>query len=231
MATKFWFDSTASPGLTPTLDLSAYGHSDNAIYRRMNLFPRASVMTTFNGYAEGDHISDVDCIFYIGVSPPIQAASVGGTISANRIRIQCAFAELNASCNLKLSAQVWLVDSTGAVKATLMPLTREATEFSVFGTNTNRLFNQIMSGTQAVADRDRIVLGLGWGGLPTSTGATNSHNSRIIIGDDSATDFTQGDETETSAFNPWMTFGTDNFTFFDEDQPVSFLGNLKATAA
>jgi hypothetical protein len=233
MATKWWFDSVAAPGLMPPdPDAGDWDHTNLVTYRRLNHIKQGSVSTLLTGGMDiGDDITDKDAVRFVGVSSPIEAASVGGVLSANRIRIQVRAAELNNSCNLKLSAKVYLIDSTGTFKAVLMPLTREATEFPVIGSETNRLFNQIMAGTQAVADRDRIVLELGWGGLPSSSGADNNHTGRLSIGDDSATDLTQGNETETSAFNPWMTFGTDNLTFFDEDQTISFLGNLTATTA
>ena len=139
--------------------------------------------------------TDRDILFRQYVSDPL----VVQTIPGQTIRLQVRGRETLATQDMFLTWSVKVVsEDGGTVRGTLASIRRDGTELDTVLTNRG---DSAPADSITLQSRDRLVFEIGTGGDPLV-----SHDTDLSIGDDNATDLPQND-TETSAFNPWIELG------------------------
>jgi hypothetical protein len=201
MATKIYLESNGTPAISPTPN---GGWTDTSQFTRFNAGTTkgGSAMTTKN---ISDAIStQADILIGQWITLPLTA---GQTISAlQMVRVQARFSETSNNNNLFMSWAVYIFNGT-TLQATIVAKRNDTTEV-VLNTLTNRADTTASAGYTTVAG-DQIVIEIGLQGDPSGG---NTHNGAMSYGSDSATDLGSND-TDTSAFNPWVNFPSDTLTF------------------
>lgn len=204
MATRFFLP--ASGGTAADVVTAAYGaswdHVASARKRKLLTAIDGSALETVASAPDGaDHLTDEDNIQIQYLSGPIAAQ----TISAQTVKIQVQGLEYNNGNNLFLAWEIFVVSNDGATrKETLLALKRDGTE--VLSTLINRS-DSATTTSATVEDGDRIVLEVGYGGLPVNAGGTQSHNCDIRIGCvASSGDLLENDTEAGSTYRPWLEF-------------------------
>lgn len=129
------------------------------------------------------------------VSPALNAQTISGTVSAfSRMSIASA---TGATCQSRL--KITVIDRTGAVVATLLPLTSGSGNLTTTLTS-YQMANAASLSSYACADGDRICIEVGIG---RSTGTT-ARNGTISFGSSSGTNISSAGST--TANNPVVTF-------------------------
>lgn len=208
MATRFYFDRTNTPAVSPPTPTAEWEHVLNAIgepapVRRLNSPIGSSALNNQSAlFDNADDLTNKDACGWQFVSLPLAAQ----TIAAQTVSLQIQVSEDGAANNLFLTWKIYLIDSSGAAVSggTLLAIRRDATEMST--TVTNR--GDSATTTEVVASSgDRIVVEIGLGGTPTSSGGTDGHNGTFRVGENGASgDLPIDDTTTTTTYNPWINF-------------------------
>lgn len=208
MATKFYFQSTASSPITPAVSAS-WDFSIASFARYPTSTTKAGQTLQFISLNGNGDSADTNYCFGQWISYPLAAQ----TIIAQQVRIQMRCMEEAARCNQFLTATVRVLSSDGGtVRGTICSLTRDNTEMVATTTEslaTNRAW-AVATSTQVVAQEgDVIVIEVGSGGDPSTGAGGNSHDSDICVGDASATDLTLDNDMEVANNNPYCLFDED----------------------
>jgi hypothetical protein len=158
------------------------------------------------------------------VSKPLAAQTISGTLTAS---IKCY--ESGNSANSCLSIGVYLIDSSGAYKSTLISPNQctdsmaSPREFTT-AAGSRRLYNTsetlgIAYGSTSIAAGDRLVIEVGF--VETATSA--SYYSRIYFGDGETADLSYA-EADTGVENGWVEF-TSDISFGATQKSVSQSGS------
>ena len=168
------------------------------VRRRMLLVPDASVLTTMTLAPDAaDHIADQDVVLRQYVSDPLPAQTISGTVKA-----QLQALESNAGNNLFLTMKVYVVNQAGsAVRATLLAITRKATELAT--ALTNRSFATTALASADIQTGDRLVVEIGAGGLPVATTGVQGHNASMRFGC-AGVDLPENETEAGATFRPWI---------------------------
>ena len=198
MATRFYLPSTDGCLITPTPDAAwdDIGSLYDVLYCVTEKI--SSAMTNVE-VTDNDDQADGDYLIFQWIGPPMAAQ----TIQEQIIKIQMRGSEFSANNNLHLSICIRVVSNDGtSVTGTLVELTRDTLELTT--TLTNRSMAPTCGEVEA-EENDRICIEVGQGGDPSPQG---EHDGILSIGDDSGTDLPEND-TETTAYNPWIEFAND----------------------
>ena len=197
MATRFYLPASGSAPASPAYD-GAWDNTTDAA--RLPLVTTKTSTAMANAAISFSSTADVDILQRQWVSEPLAAQ----TITAQTVKLQIRGWESNSKDTQYTAICIRVVSNDGStVRGTLVSLTRDGTEFAT--SLTNRSWSGTCSEVTASAN-DRLVVELGLGGDPWGNG--NASACYISIGDDSATDLPEND-TETSAYNPWLEFAND----------------------
>ena len=96
MATRFYFDSTNAPAVSPSAISAEWEHFSQNKIRRLNIVKAASALTTNAAtYDSADHLVNQDALHFQFVSPPLGAQ----TIAAQALTIVVKILEANTANN------------------------------------------------------------------------------------------------------------------------------------
>lgn len=204
MATRFYLDGDNAPAVTPPAPAAEWEHSGQEVIGALNS-PSSGLASQFNvssAYDGADDIVDKDAIVLACVSNALAAQ----TIASQVVSIQIQGKQTNLTNNMFLAWKIYLIDATGAAVAggTILALRRDGTELTT--TITNR--GDSATSTEVTASSgDRIVVEVGFGGLPTATAGIDRHSGTAQIGEAGASGDLPVDDTTTDlAYNPWINF-------------------------
>lgn len=199
---RFYLPSSGSAPITSVAFNS--GWEDTSIGARLPTYTtkQSTTMTTVSFTDANDTNRDV--LFRQYVSEPLAAQSISAQSVVFRMRAK----ERATSCNLFTTVDIRLVSNDGSVvRGNIVSMRRDGSEASATAlTNRNNTGN---STAITCHSGDRLVIEVGMGGDPA---AGSDHDSDISIGDDSTTDLGAND-TDTSAFNPYVEFANDLIFF------------------
>jgi hypothetical protein len=217
MATRCYFDSQA-PTVTPAFD-AAWEVTGSAVRRGLvtakdtsHSLETLSAATALNSPAGA-----VDVAIIQAVSAPLASGvTIAGAI-AGQIRAQ----ESNAAGDLRMQCVIWVMQSDGSNRGTLIAASAAALASEWATTLTNRsvpLGGSTTPTSVAAQTGDRIVVELGY---RKHESATSSRTGSFSSGNPSGTDLAI-DETTTTANVPWVEF-TESLSFATPDTRVSDL--------
>lgn len=214
MATRFYLPSTGTtPAFTPTpRGWNTYSGTGQGTPQKLVTTKTSSAQA----YTQVSSDTTATIRYHMVrqfVSDPLAAQTISGTLTAS-IKAYESATGLNAC----LSIGVYLIDSTGAYKSTLL-LPNQATdvgggtpyEFTTTA-GSRRLYNTSESlgcslSSQTAAAGDRLVVEIGY----SEVNATASRYARLYFGDDAANDLDYA-EGDTGVDNSWIEFsGTISF--------------------
>jgi hypothetical protein len=197
MATRFYLPAFGDSVITPDYDAN-WDDTSRAVRYPAVTATTDSVMTSHLIPDDNDD-TNMDLLLCQFISDAIESQ----TIPSQTVKLQIRGMEDSSVNNMVVSISIRVVSNDGSsVTGTLLSLTRDDTEL-VAGIETNRSFSATTT-ELAVNANDRIVIEIGVGGDP---GNNQDHASQLSIGDDSATDLPEND-SETTAYNPWIEFAT-----------------------
>jgi len=194
---KFYLEATGTPAVSPTLSAD-WEHSNQAVRWPMN--PKAAATTLANlttTYDAADHIADQDALVVQWISEPLTAQAFPATLA----RISIRALEANAGNNLFLAWKLFVVDGAGTVGDTLLAIRRDGTELAT-GTAASRA-DEVFTSAGVIPEGGRLVLEVGWGGLPVATTGTQDHDGTLRVGSSATQDLPFADASTTD-LNPWL---------------------------
>ena len=218
MATRLYLSAAAeTTGILPSFAYS--GWNDTSIMARVRgtTQKRGLPMTTIN-FTDADS-TDKNIGFRQIITNPITS----GTLSVDSlISVVFRCCEYTTGADLFIALAARIMDKTGTiVRKDLMPgsvtIARASvdlgwTELDDTGwsgdVNEARFYQVAITQSYAPVAGDRLVLEIGLGGDPTGS---NTHTSRMVLGDNSATDLGPS-SGGTNPFNPWIELEA-NLTF------------------
>jgi len=231
MATRMYLARSDAPSGTPTQDALwdfttgfVRRHLETGKYQPDSLPP---AQLTISGINTNSPAGAVDVLLAQFIGPPLDSNQ---TISGN-IKGQVSFAESNAAADMRAQIVVWVWTGSGS-RGTLYAGDAGAlsSEFSVFGTVTNRKVPR--GGSTALSSvnaqtGDRIVVEIGG---RKHENATTSRNMTVIFGaQNGITDFSE-DETDTNQNKAaWVEF-SQTITFSQPTARVSQFSRRIAAA-
>lgn len=213
MATRFYFPSTGTAGLSPAFG-TGWNRTTGAL--RLDLVTskiasaKANLTRTSTATSQEFHLGNQ----YIG--PPLAAQTISGTVKG----VIMAF-ENNDAYNGKVALVIRVVNSVGDHLVHLTNADAATPVFSATGANPPEVFvgvspgtsrpfrdlddeDDITLGSYACADGDRLVVEIGLRDVDTST----TRNGSIRVGDDAGADLTLVDGGTTDN-DPWIEFTHD----------------------
>jgi hypothetical protein len=202
VATRFYFPSSATPAPAVSPTFSAEWEHQAGVRRIMRATKGTQALAT-QGYSPdgADHLVDQDALGIQFITDEILAAQ---TIAAQTVTLTVQALEGNAGNNLFLTWKLFVVDgTTGAIKETLLAIRRDATELA---TSLTSRTDAATTTSATVEEGDRIVLEVGFGGLPTAAGGVQGHNGSMRWGEDGASDLLANDSQTGTTLNPWLEF-------------------------
>lgn len=205
MATRFYFPSTGTPGISPAF--GSWDVTSNADRREMVRTRISSAMTNKDGSGDatvGNHLLRQ----YVS-SESLAAQTLSGTIKG-QVRIQNVGGGNVGSLAVRVAKCA--SDGSGVTEILIISYSTDASGVPPRPdtTMTNRRFEQgdndfaLDLTSTAIDAGDRLIVELGYRDTSTNT----SRYCRHSLGDDSATDLAE-DETTTTADNPWIEFSAD----------------------
>ncbi|MEK9894952.1 MAG: hypothetical protein VW518_00815, partial [Burkholderiaceae bacterium] len=202
--TRFYFPLTTAADVSPPTPTN-WNETSLSVERYLARSPAGGSTLTdvFVEYDTSDHTVNQDALYRQYVSDPLEAQRINGQLDA---QIQCS--EAHAANNLVLSVKVLVVSNDGAtVRATLLALTRAATELDT--TLTNRTIGPLTLTPYTCVWGDRLVIELGVGGTPGGGGGTQGHNATLRWGEDASSgDLPEDESTTGTTYRPWAEFST-----------------------
>ena len=219
MATRFYLPESLAGQVTPPAPSGTDWEHINTVPPVRFLLRRpdnSNLTTTTYTPDAADHIVDGDACVRQYVSESLAAQTITGNIKA-----QQQFFEANTNNNLFFTLKVLVCNSTGSsTVGTLLAITRDTTdEFA--SAYTNRNFPSTALTSTAVSAGDRLVIELGWGGLPTAAAGTQGHNATVRFGCNASSGDLPENDTETgTTFRPWIEISTDLRFLGDEARPA-----------
>ena len=148
-----------------------------------------------------DDTTSKDALNKVFISDALDAQTISGNITA---QFQCL--EANANNNLSLTLVIKVVSNDGGtVRATLLAITRDASEVNTALRNITFNSTALSSYTNIAGDRLQVEVGLG--GSSTAGSGTNAHNGSIRFGGNASSGDLPVDETQTgTTYRPWIQF-------------------------
>lgn len=193
MIQRYYFSSTEAPDETAPAPIA-----DHVTYlaKKLTSTKGSSALTDVSvTYDVADHIFDLEssCLQFVGNKLKAQS------LPNQTVKLQMRCKEANANNNLFLSLKIYLLRA-----GLLLATTRGGTEMST--TLTNRSVSVTTTlGPISVEDGDRLVVEIGWGGLPAAITGICGHNATLNYGEDDAIDLPEN-ETHTTSATPWIDF-------------------------
>lgn len=209
MATRFYFPSSGSAAVTPTINAGGeWEHVNSARLPCSVTLGSTALANTAYSPDGADHLVNGDAHVMQFVSNETLQAQ---TLAAQTVSWQFQCFESNNGNNVGLTVKIFVCSNDGStIKETLLAITRDAAEML------NSLRNMGHSATTSAADveaGDRIVIEIGCGGTPTASGGVQGHNCTIRFGENASSGDLPVNETETgTTFRPWLEFAN-NFSF------------------
>lgn len=165
--------------------------------------PSASVMTSYN--IEDADVDQREILIMTYVTPPLNPFSTD-ELTATLLDLTIRGLETNASNNLVIATTIRAVQNDGTDYVTPKYLqgstttTKNTGEVSATTLTSASWGSTVYSAGVSIAEGDRLVIEIGMAGNPATT---FSHDGTISLGDDAASDLTNG-TTDTDADNPWI---------------------------
>lgn len=190
---RLYITSTAFTDGSPT-PVAGWENTASGIYVQSGLTKASSAMTTKQVTLGGS--ANDDYWFLTAVTAPLASGSLFTT--GDVIKAQIRANEANANMDAKVDCGVRIFNQAmDTVRATLRTIFQSGSEPTT--TYRNITLSTTSSSTYTTVTGDRVVMEFG-GRKVTNIGAF-----QLSYGDDSATDLGEN-ETDTSAFNPWLEF-------------------------
>lgn len=217
MASRLYFPDTLASPITTAPNGTDWGHNSSVVRRLLTRYPDASALNTEAvTYDAADHIVNTNALLRQYCSNPLLAQTISGNV-----KLQLQALEANAGNDLFTALKIYLVNGDGSsVGATLLSITRDATEFAT--SLTNRAFANTAMTSQSASLGDRLVIEIGAGGTGTASGGVQGHNFSLRWGCvASSGDLPEDDTTTTNTFRGWIEFAN-NLLFLEDVVPVAY---------
>ncbi len=191
--TRFYLlsEGPPTPALSPAFD-SGWEITSIATRLRTTTVKQRTFMITVP-YNDNVH-DEQDILFRQYISDPIQAVNIVNPTVKFVIRASQSY----GGNRLKLALHVRVVDSSGALRGTIIsPIVHGTTEL---GALASKRISYATTANISAQTGDRIVIEIGYWSDPPNTA---SHTGSISIGDNHQTDLPDS-EGQTSPMNPWV---------------------------
>lgn len=192
MATKFYLTTGTAP-YTPATIRGAWNDTAGAVTRRLSSQKDAGGTITTVARAETNATNPYSVLLYRGVSGPLAAQTIGGTLD-----VLLAPIESNAAADLcyHIYAYVTAGDSD-TVRGTIVSdyLESTANEFGTSATTAGRALTSAQAIALAILDGDRLVVEIGYAArnaVTTSYTGTLHYGTQLSTDGSSAPDLTAG---------------------------------------
>lgn len=200
--TTFFFEESSTSDVIPST--TGWTASGNSIIRRMlpTGFKQTTTIASTNIIVDFSSAA-ATTLFYRGVSPPLNAQTISGTVTG--------YFRLDVSnvtgCTAQSRVKITVINRAGTIVATLLAITSGASNLTNTLTS-YQVLNAAALSSYACATGDRIVVEVGIG---RSVGTT-SRTGDISFGSSSATNISAAGST--TANNPVVTF-SGNISFYN----------------
>lgn len=209
--TRFYLPSaTDAPGISPGFDAN-WDKTSQADRLQMNMAKMATAMTS-KTCSENVSTNPYNVLTRQYISPPLAAQTISGNVKG---QIRCQ--EDNTAADFCKALVIKVVDSTGALRGTLLQLfpVSLASEFNQPSLQNRNFPASTALGSVVCQAGDRLVIEVGIRSFNT---VTTNYTATHRFGDATGSDLAE-DETTTTDNNPWIEF----------DSAITFLYAMNAT--
>ena len=226
MATKFYLSSTGAAEIS-TPGFAAWTRTTEGLRRAMHPVKDATAATSVTIWANGTAAANESALARQFISKPLKSGIAFVTTDTFSGQVRCMESGTNDNIN-RQPICIKVYNEAGTVlQSTLKVLGHygpNTTEW-ISGTLTNKtIANAVVLGANyTTAARDRLVIEIG--GQVSSLGGSTVTGTQSF-GSDNATDLTANQETDTTAFNPWVSFSRSVAWYEDADGSVTITGTL-----
>ena len=202
MATKLYLPSTGVALVDPAWSVSWYNATSASAAKLKAVTTRIASSMVTKSMTDTD-VTDRHFAFGMWVTEKLIAQA----IAAQTLTCSIKCRETSTSNNMKLHWIVRLLHDDGTFGSSIIAFRDQTVEVSI---TANSRFDTLTTNAVTALNGDRIIIEMGLGGDP---GSGASHDSSMIIGDDSATDLNAA-SNDTGIRNPWVNFAN-TLTFMD----------------
>jgi hypothetical protein len=225
MATRFYFSSSQVPELQP--GFAAWSRTLDAVRRRMYPTKDGSTMSTVQCWSSSNPTANQTALAAQFHSEPLTIGTSFATTDTVKCQVRCQ--ESAANDNINRAPICIKVYNGTTLQATLLALGHvgpNTTEWPTSLTNKRLADGDTLAVNYTTVAGDYLVLEIG--GQVDATGGTTVTGT-MSIGANSGTDLGEN-ETDTSAFNPWLEF-SNTFTIAPAVQEILTFARARSNAS